>query len=95
MSKIKIQSDWEDHLIRCPSQCNLNMSYKGYYFIIYLRWRHDPWCAYLTETASDYDAVDSPEPMIELGIKHYTESDLKLVKKEAIKLAKQLIYKQY
>ncbi len=96
MSKIKIQSDWEDHLIRCPSQCHLNMSYKNYHFNLYLRWRHnDPWQAYLTETASNFDMVTSPEPMVALSIKEYTESDLELVKKEAIKLARELIYKQY
>ncbi len=92
-SKIEIVSEWKDDLIRCPSQCYLQMTFEGRYFLLYLRWRHfDPWSATLIECDSDFDMLNKKYEWVRLKVDYWKDEQINEVKKNAIDVAKKMIY---
>jgi 23S rRNA A1618 N6-methylase RlmF len=58
MSLVIIKGTWHDHLIWCPSQCNLVIKHQSKDYEIYLRWRHsDPWTAHLIDMSNQDETL--------------------------------------
>ena len=88
---------WYEDLIWCPSQCYYYIkSKKGNYYCIYLRWRHsDPWTAEIIRLL-DKDNIDylcDNTEWFPLQVNDYKATELKSLKKEAVRLAKDWIKK--
>lgn len=91
----KIINDWRDDLIWCPSQCYLDIEYKGRQFVIYLRWRHqDPWTAEIIECPNDGKFnMHELNNWNWLEVKHWTDTELSELKKEVIEVANEWLLK--
>ncbi len=84
----KIIGEWHDSLIWCPSQCKLNISYKGIDYQIYLRWRwENPWtCALIT--------INTKEWVYPETFSYWSDDDdLDKIKKDAIEQIKKYLFK--
>lgn len=95
---IAIVHGWQDDLIGCPSQCYLHLTFKGWCFVLYLRWRHsDPWTAELIQCNNDDRwSLHDGFKWIKMPVKFYSHADrktsaseLKELKKDAIQCATQ------
>lgn len=89
---VEVVGQWKDDLIGCPSQCTLNLKYGDRFFILSLRWRwSDPWTASLIECDSDFDHWSKNSNTMDLGIRHYRESQLFALKCHALDVTMKLI----
>lgn len=92
-TKIEIVSEWKDDLIWCPSQCYLQMTFEGRYFLLYLRWRHhDPWAATLIECDADFCMHNKRYEWARLEVEYWKDTQIDEVKANAIEVAKKMIY---
>ena len=72
----KVEGEWVDDLIWCPSQCYLHFSIKGQCYVLYLRWRHaDPWSASVIKTDHTFALNGEASEWKELDIKYFSDSD--------------------
>jgi len=93
--KIEIFSEWKDELIRCPSQCYLQITFEKRYFVLYLRWRYsDPWTATLIECDAEFYMHNKKYKWVYLEIKDWNENQINELKLNAIEVAKKIIYKR-
>lgn len=92
-TKIEIVSEWKDDLIWCPSECYLQMTFEGRYFLLYLRWRHnDPWDATLIECDGDFYMHNKKYKWVILEVEHWKDTQIDEIKANAIEVAKKMIY---
>lgn len=83
---MEIVGEWEDSLIWCPSQCELEVEHEGAKYILYLRWRwSDPWAGSII--------IKDKERFIEgtwgvMLLNCYKDSELEYAKKEIIETAR-------
>jgi len=88
MFKLEYENDWDDSLIRCPSQCFRPFRYLGRHFELYLRWRHnDPWQARVW--VLDGKKVEWSPDLFFLYDCSYKEDELDAAKQAIEKLAEQ------
>ena len=87
-----IVGEWYDDLIWCPSQCYLNILYKGRKFVIYLRWRHkDPWSVDLVECFETFNISSVQANWHPLIVGWFRAKELTKCKNNAFKVAMELI----
>lgn len=78
---MKYIDDWDEDLIRCPSQIQRHFEYNGETYTIYLRWRwDDPWSAQIITPSGVW---------LDIDVCDYSHDEYPMLEREVMKIVEQ------